>query len=696
MPDPKDAVEFMRSSVDAESFNRVEALDDLKFRFGDQWPNVIQNSRELENRPCLTINEVDAFCRQVENQQRQQRPRIKVHAVDDVADPKIAKIISELMRHIEVNSDADHAYDLAFSFAVTVGWGYFRMRTDYIREDSFDQDIYIDQVENPFTVYFDPSSTLPDGSDQEKCLITDLLKKENFKRLYPSAQTDGFTQLASGDTMTDWIQQHEIRIAEYFYMDRVKAKLAMLNNRSVVWEDQIQPKLLEQAGITVVGTRDSLRSKVRWCKQTAFEILEEKDIPGKYIPVIPVYGNSYIINGKRIRFGLTRFAKDPQRMVNFWQTAVTETLALAPKAKWQMVAGQDEGYENEYSQANVSSKPTLHYLARVDGIPETLPPPMRIAPEPPPPGFIQASMMASQNLSRVLGIYDPGISQSKLHKSDKTINAEDQQTDQSNFQYYDNLTRSIKHCGRIALGWIPTVFDTERVVRIIGDDGRPDLATLNEKQESNGEAGVIQKILNDVTVGQYDIVMDTGPGYDSKRQEAVAIFTQMLATPLGEKIAQVADDVIVRNLDVPGADVIADRLAAANPLSQIDEKSEIPPQAQMMIKNLQGQLQQTQQLLQQAAQEIKFRTNIEQMKQAGEDKRELLRQTTKAHDIEKIAATKQHDTETRAVTAQNVAEIHGIVQLLLKHIDTKHLEKELAMRDKELTTKANESAENLQ
>jgi hypothetical protein len=696
--DPKEAVQFMREASDHESHNRTEALDDLKFRFGDQWPVEVQNSRTLQERPCLTINEVDSFCRQVENQQRQQRPRIKVHAVDDVADPKIAKVISGLMRHFEVNSDADNAYDLAFAFAVTIGWGYFRMRTDYTREDSFDQDIYFDQVENPFTVYFDPYSTLPDGSDADKVLITDLMKKTTFQKMYPSAETQGFTQLAAGDSLVDWVQEHDIRVAEFFYADRKKDTLIKLSSGAILWQDQLpEAPILEQNGIKVSGTRESWRRTIKWCKQTAYEILDQKDIPGRYIPVIPVYGNSYIINGRRIRFGLMRFAKDPQKMVNFWQTAMTEYLALAPKAKWQMAAGQDEGYENEYAQANISTRSTLHYNPRVEGVPETLGPPERIAPEPPPAGLIEASMMASQNLSRVLGIYDPGISQSKNHKSDKTINAEDQQTDQSNFQYYDNLTRSIKHAGRIALGWIPKYFDTERVMRIIGEDGRPDMVTVNEKQQGQNEQGdPIQTVLNDVTVGEYDIVMDTGPGYDSKRQEAVAIFGQMLGTPLGEKIAAVADDVIIRNMDVPGAEVIADRLAAANPLAQIDDKSDIPPKAQMQIKSLQQKLDQATQALQQAGLEIKYRANIEKMKQDGEDKRELMRSTTKAHDIEKIAATKQHDTEVRAITAQNVAEIGGIVDLLLKHIDTQHLEKELEMRNKELTQKSNESAETLQ
>lgn len=701
MTDVNDALAFMVKANEAETTNRQLAMIDLKFRFGDQWPQYAIASRGLD-RPQLTINEIDAYIRQVVNQQRQQRPRIKVHPVDDHADRKIAKVISGLVRHIEVNSDADHAYDTAFEFAATFGWGYWRVRTDYIDENSFNQDIFIDTINNPFTVYFDYNSVLPDGSDAEKCVITDLCSKALFKQQYPSAQDSGVSERGTGDVDPDWSTETDIRLAEYFYVDRKKAKLVMLTDGTTFWEDQLPPQeILANSGIGIKGDRDSFKRVVKWCKQSAFEILEEKELPGRWIPVVPTYWTRVQIDSQRLMQGMVRPAIDPQRMFNFWQTAATEYLALAPKAKWLMAEGQDEGHEIEFKNANLSASPLLRYKPTdVEGKPA--PPPQRIAPEPPPSGFIEAAMMANQNLQRVMGMFDPAV-RAQNDKSGKAILAEQNQSEISNFHGYDNLTRSMKHTGRIILSYVPVVYDTERVQRIIGEDGRDELVTINQRnhnapqgmggaqtEPSDGQKAVMA-VMNDVRVGTYDVVMETGPGYDTKRQEGVAAMLELMRTPIGEQVAATSSDLLVRSMDFPGSDTVADRLAAANPLSQIDEKSDVPPQAQMVIKQLQAKLQEADKVIQGQAAEIKFRMAVEEVRQTGETRRKLMDNTTQTHIAELDNASMQHSTETKAITSQNVAEIKAGADLMGKGIDTKNLEKTIEAKDLEQQSKTQQS-----
>lgn len=677
--DPRiaDAMKFLRLTTDADQSNRSEALEDLKFAAGDQWPTEIQNSRNLEARPCLTINKIDPYIRQVTNQQRQARPRIKVHGTNTSSNEKLAEILTGVIRHIEVNSDADQAYDTAFDYSVRMGWGYFRVVTDYIRDDSFDQEIYIRPIDNPFTVYFDPNSILPDGSDADRCLITTVIEKKVFQEMYPDADLGSFTYRGTGDDSAEWIMKDDIRIAEYFYTERKSAKLLQLSDGTTVYEDELPDQaILAMAGITIVSERESMRKQIKWCKLTAMEVLEESDWPGKYIPIVPVYGQQLVIESKRKKYGLVRNAKDPQRMLNFWQTSITESVALAPKAKWLMAEGQDEGHEMEWASANIKSSPVLRYKQKdIEGVPAQ--PPTRLQPEPPPAGILAASASINNDLQAVLGIFDPNQNPTG-NLSGKAINGQQQQIDLTNFHYFDNLTRSIRYAGKILLDLIPKIYDHERVMRIIGYDNQPELVVLN--QRTVDDAGVT-KILNDVTVGEYDVVMETGPGYNSKRQEAVANMMPLLAA--SPDLMKVAGDLIFRNMDFPGADIIADRLAASNPLANVDEKSDIPPQVQMQLAQSKQMMEQMQQQMQQMDIIIKSRADVVAMQQDGETKRKLMDVTSRAHNTETINEAKVNQNIMNSMVSQNKAELDAMTKLMLARMDTNQLQAEIAKRDAE-------------
>ena len=687
-PRIQEAIEFLKLANDADTMNRQEALEDLKFGGGDQWPVELQNSRNLESRPVIVVNKVDNYCRQVCNQQRQQRPRIKVHAMNTHDDMVDAQTIQGIVRHIENNSNADHAYDNAFEYAVRMGWGYFRVRTDYVSEDSFEQEIYIDPIDNPFTVYFDPNSVAPDGSDADRCLITTMMPKKEFKKLYPDAAVDGgtsFTQRGTGDSQFEWITKEDIRLAEYFYTVREKATLYQLSDGSSTFaEDKDFFARLQMAGIVVVDKRPSYKKTIKYCKLTANDIIEEGTWAGKYIPIIPVYGRHIVIGDKRKKFGMIRYAKDPQRMYNFWQTSITEGVALAPKAKWLIAEGQDEGHESDWANANIKSFPLLRYKQTdIEG--RAAPVPQRLQPEPPQAGIMAAAAGVDDDIKSIMGVFDPAqLKQGNI--SGKALNGQQQQVDLTNFDYYDNLTRSISHCGTIILDLLPKIYDTERVMRIIGDDGKPELLTINQRDSAG-------RVLNDMTVGQYDVVMDTGPGYNSKRQEAVDSMMPILAAD--PSLMQTCGDLVFRNMDWPGADVIADRLAAANPLAQIDDHSDIPPQVQMQLAQAKKQVADMQQQMEAMQMMIKQRQDIEQVKQDNENKRALLNATAKAHNTETMAEVKVNDANTRAITSQNKIEIEAITDLLLHHMDTGRLEREIQLRNEEQYKYANAAEQDI-
>jgi hypothetical protein len=286
-----------------------------------------------------------------------------------------------------------------------------------------------------------------------------------------------------------------------------------------------------------------------------------------------------------------------------------------------------------------------------------------------------AAGMVSDDIKAIMGIFDPA-QQGQGNISGTALKGQQQQVDLTNYDYYDNLTRSIAHVGKICLDLIPKIYDTQRILRIIGEDGKSDMLNLNQRD-------AVGNILNDTSIGQYDVVMETGPGYNSKRQEAVDAMMPLLSKP---ELFNIAGDLVFRNMDFPGADIIADRLAAMNPMSQIDEKSDIPPQVQMQIAQSKQQMQQMQQQLEAMTTLIQQRGDIEQVKQDNENKRELMRQTAKAHNTEIMAEVKVNDQNTRSLTSQNKTEIDAIVQLLLHRMDTSRLIEEIEKRNAEQDT----------
>jgi hypothetical protein len=677
------AMKLLRTVAEADSANRREALEDLKFSAGDQWPVELQNSRNLEARPCLTINKVDAYVRQVCNQQRQQRPRIKVHPTNTAADAKVAQVLEGITRHIEVNSNADAAYDHAFEYAVRMGWGYWRIVTDYVREDSFEQEIFIQPIDNPFTVYFDPHSTAPDGSDAEQCLVTSVMSKTEFRAMYPDADDGtGFLARSTGDANAEWIMREDIRVAEYFHFERKADQLLLLSDGTRVFASEApSEEVMLQDGVYIVARRPSVKKQLKWCKLTALQVLEERDLDGRYIPVVPVYGMRLTVEDKRKKIGLVRYAKDPQRMYNFWRTSMTESVALAPKAKWLLAEGQDEGHETEWAQANTRSAPVLRYKQTdIEG--RQAPPPTRLQPEPPPQGVLAAAETVAFDLQTVIGIMDP----SQLptgNISGKALSGQQQQIDMTNFHFYDNLTRSIRHTGKIILDLVPYVYSEQRVMRIIGADGQPDLVTINERvQDAMGAF----KVVNDVTVGEFDVVMDTGPGYQSKRMQAVEAMLPLLGA--NEQLFQAAGDLVFRNMDFPGADVIADRLAAVNPLAQIDEKSDVPPQVQMQLAQSKAMIEDMQQQLQAMQMAIKTRQDVEGIKQEGADRRMLMQLTSRAHNTDTINEARANQTAVQAIAGQNKAELDAMTKLILAGVDLSALRAEIQRRDIELAASA--------
>lgn len=586
------ALERFKLSAEVEGRARREMLDDLEFRVGQQWPKDIETQRNLDGRPCLTMNRLPQFIRQITNEQRQQRPSIQVNPVGDGADQKTAEILQGICRHIEVNSDAEVGYDTAFDHCVTTGLGWLRILTDYVNDRSFDQEIYIKPVRNPFSVYDDPSAVEPDRSDANWRFIVEDVPREEYRQRYPDSQAASFSELTSvGDNAAEWANKETIRVAEYFYVEEMEYSLHRLEDGSLT-EDLPE-------GAVPQETQKRTRRTIRWSKINAVEIIEGHEpnseemgrkLPGKFIPLVPVLADDLEVNGRRHIAGLVRNAKDPQRMYNYWVSAATEMIALAPRAPFVGVEGQFENHEEQWRQANTRNFAFLEYKA-VDVSGKPAPPPARQVYEPPVQSINLMTQQADLDLKTTTGIYDPSLGQNKRDQSGKAINLLQKQSDVSTLNFVDNLSRSIRHVGRILLDYIPAYYPKAKVQRIIKPDQSVTHVVIANGDPQQAQQLADQQNINkiyDLSQGEYDITISVGPSYQSKRQEAVA--AQLAAVQAYPPLMQLAGDLIVRNMDWPGHNEIADRLKKMLPPQILQGDQDMDPEQQIAL--LQAQLQQ--------------------------------------------------------------------------------------------------------
>lgn len=652
-----------------EADNRARALEATAFRNGEQWPDDIYNQRAtVEQRPTLTINHTNTFCRRLKNQLRQQRPRIKCHPTGGGARIEDAEVITGVIRHIETLSKATVAYDTGAEAAIDGGWGYWRIVGEYVDPKSFDQELLIKPIANTFTVYDDPMSIMPAGEDRKWLLISEEMSRAEYKARYPKAENVEWNPMGAGDMVSlQWDSKFKIRLAEYYRIHEVPETLVMMTDGRGWFQSEMPSEetmlasgfrpALDREGKRI--TRPTMRRQVQWFRINGTKIVDRRDLPGKYIPVIRVEGDKTVLNGQVYRKGMVEDLMDPARMFNYWRSSETERYALAPKAPWVMAEGQDDGHP-EWDDANQRSYSRLVYKPVTDAMGNALPPPMRQPATPIEVGFSQAAQSAQMDLMSVAGMQpeNPEL-QSRVIGGNKYLQRRQGMQDLTHFNFYDNQTYSIMITGVILLDLIPYYYDTKRMQRIIGEDGVAKMVEIN-----NPEGDAVHRVKTNLEMGRYDVVMDTGPDYGTKREEGTESLLGLLGTPLGQKVSDLASDLVVRGMDFYGAQDVADRLAPSTPEGMKKAIEGLPKQAQAIVGALQMQVQNLQQVVQQQSLEIKYGISKEQLKQEADSKRTAAKIESDNKKAELQSQTMRYKTDVDSVTRRDVAEIGAAAQLL--------------------------------
>lgn len=629
----QEARERFHEAVEEESESRARMREELRFAAGEQWPDDVRKLREEDpngSRPCLVMDKLGQYRRQVVNDARQNKPAIKVRPVDDGADKEVAEILQGLTRHIEDRSCADIAYDNALDSATGPGLGWFRVMTEVVSEKNNEQEAKICQIPNIFSVYADPCWKMPDGSDMMWAFVTDEMPRKQFEADYPNKEPSGWE---AEDSHQEWVTKDMVRVAEYYRIKETTQNCLVLDNGEEVPEsdywsmyqgDEMRPQVL--------GSYEKKTRKVEWFKLTAGEILDRTEIPCSFIPVIPVVGNVHWVDGKRHLTGMIFWGQDGQRAYNYGRSAFVEQVALAPKAPYVAAAGQIEAYEQEWADANTSNQPVLRYDPQdVNGT--VLPPPQRQIPPQPSAGWLQEMQLAERDIQASLGMYAASIGNEGQEKSGRAILARQKEGDTSTFHYIDNLSRSIRHAGRIIVEMIPRIYDTRRVVRILGEDGESSQAVIDPRMtrpiaKVEMPNGKVKRIFNP-NIGKYDVSVSVGPAYNTKRMEAATAMTEILSR--SPQLMQIFGDLWVKSQDWPMADEIAKRMKAMLPpqILQAEQQEGEDAKVKMAVDQALAQVEQQVAPLLQQFDELKAKAG--EMAKQLEDK-----QMDHMHEAEKL------------------------------------------------------------
>jgi hypothetical protein len=565
----KEALERFENVSTAEKDQRTKAIEDAKFAHAEdgQWDDDAREKRK--DRPRYTLNRVAGALDQVNGDQRQNRTQIKVRPQTG-GTKDIAKIKMGLARSIENLSDAESIYDAAFDETITSGYGGWRVLTQFAGDDSFEQEIVIAPIKSAASsLYFDDSAEKYDKRDALWAFYIKDVPDEAFKREFPDATISDFSDpIYYTGSCSGWFRQNKVRIAEYWRVEMVDAEIGLMSDGRVLNLTEEKDVIDELAAmvppVTVLKTRKTKVRKVESYIMNGAEILKgPMEWAGKYIPLVPVYGRTYNIQGKEYIRGMVRIAKDPQRIYNYATSTAIESTALAPKDPIWITAKQALGHVPELKSFNTTNSPFLQY----NHDPDEPGPPKRTGAPAFQQALIQQQTQASMDVYATTGIQPPSLGLNPEMQSGKAVIAQQKMGDRSTFVFSDNLHKSIKYTGDILDDLEPRIYDTQRVITILNFDGTTEDVEINAEAINEFNQTVIDEetgkpvLVNDLSSGKYETYIEAGAAYNTLREESAQQLIDLVAA--SPRFEAFATDMIAQNLNILDGEELTKRIRAA-------------------------------------------------------------------------------------------------------------------------------------
>jgi len=428
----------------------------------------------------------------------------------------------------------------------------------------------------------------PTGRDARTVWVDDRIPKDEFSRKWP--QAGGGSNLLEVDkvdriTLAGWQDEYAYRVTEYWRMIERQKTLALFENGKMYEIDETNEEQIIQANGAPVKTR------IVWCRYAQMHYCTGWCIlagPYEYrmnrLPVIRMSGRIVNVAGRRVRYGLVRFMKDPSRLKNFWRSIAAEQLGYAPKAQWLATQSAIEGRQDAFRRAHLTRDPLL-IVNDEAVIGQNI---QRIEPPAPQAAIFQEVAMNTQDMKDVSGIQDASLGIRSNETSGRAIMNRQHEGDIASQTYYDNADAALLEAGDVINQLIPQIYDGTRVVRLIGKDESIKFQRINDPMDPHAV---------DLGIGIFDVALSTGTSYTTRRVEAGQ--AMMDAIQVWPQLMEIAGDLVVKAQDWPGAEELSERLQKTVPpqfLSPEDQqKLQPPPVSPQVVQQMQQALQQLQQ-----------------------------------------------------------------------------------------------------
>lgn len=553
-----------------DRLNREAALEDLRFLVGDQWDDLVRQRREAARKPVLTVNRLPAFVAQIVGNRRLNETAIKVLA-DTGGSISVARVREGLIRSIQKLSNADVAYDKACESQVTCGIGNFQVELDYENDDVFEQDIRIKAINDTLAVVWDRMLSESTGRDATHVFVVDVITKKEFNARWPWATAADMVvdvTLRGDLRMNGWIAVDDVRIVSYWRMRSRKRTLALMNDgstRDITDEplEEVLPNVVQRSNGAPI-MREVNKKYAEMYLASGLDLLEGPyELPISRLPVFRVPGWEVNVGEWKHRWGLVRFLKDPQRLHNYWRSVVAEKIMQTPRAVWVAKAEAVAGREKDWRASHLTDDPLLIWNGDAGDKPERVPPAQIEE------ALLGQAEMTTQDFKDVSNIHEANLGMPSNEVSGAAIVARQRVSDTGTVLYHDNLAHAIEQCGSVCNELIPFVYDTPRIIKVLGEDGKQDMQVIN----AMGDPRSI-----DITAGKYSVTVTTGPSSATKRIEATENMMNLInALP---QVAALIADLVVEAQDWPMAQEIARRLRLTLPPGILDPKDMTPEMQQ--------------------------------------------------------------------------------------------------------------------